>query len=411
MEWSTLTSEHEYCSLAAEVHAKASNLPPVMCGFAACIDRIFDLGTVLDALGLPGGDAGLDLKERLTARAAAGSGGELQLEWPEGPEVFAGIRPIRELPGGSSTQVAQQLAIIGAKPLLALERRDPALLDLLHDNVQLAPWDRTIAAGPSRRPVASHQIIEFSAEGGAVEVPRADRIILRFANAHFEFDQDFGELSRSTASRAGAAVLSGFNALLGDEFDRALSWSRRMASAWRDAGTPVIHMELADFNSVADRRRLLTEFAGICSSIGMNASELKELATDGRAGDASVPGAIVRIADDLQLDRVNVHGDRWSISFTRANPEIELKAIKYGCLVASVRARTGYPVAPAGLPSEAEQVPSPWPPITRVDPQGHLVSCPAPYLAHPTTTIGLGDSFLAGTLAVLARGAGSTSTE
>ena len=100
MERSNPTSEHEYISLAEEIHGEAPNLPPVFCGFAACIDRIFDLDTILQALEVYGGNAEFGLKKRLIAHAVTGSGGEFQVDWPDGPRVFADIRPIRALPGG-----------------------------------------------------------------------------------------------------------------------------------------------------------------------------------------------------------------------------------------------------------------------------------------------------------------------
>lgn len=342
------------------------------------------------------------LKERLVAHASAGSGGEFDADWPDGVRVFADIPCVRTLPGGSSTQVAQQLAIAGAKPLLALERRDPALLDLLHPNIQFAPRNETTVGRQAQRPVASHQIIEFSPAQQAVQAPRADRIILRFSNDHFEFDDAFAVFSRAAAGGAGAAMLSGFNALERDEFDRALTWSRRLASAWKDAGVPVIHMELADFASPDDRLRLLEAFAGICNSVGMNVAELAELTPDAVVDEASVPTAMLAIASDLQLDRVNVHADRWAISFTQADPETELKAISYGCYTASARAHAGHAVDPATARLTAALRPGPWPSIRAAAHGGHFVSCPTPHLAQPTTTIGLGDSFLAGTLAILA---------
>ncbi len=197
-------------------------------------------------------------------------------------------------------------------------------------------------------------------------------------------------------------MLSGFNALERDEFDRALTWSRQLASAWKDAGVPVIHMELADFASSDNRRRLLEAFAGICNSVGMNVAEFAELTPDAVVDEASIPTAMFGIASELQLDRVNVHADRWAISFTRGDPETELKAISYGCYTASVRAHAGYAVDPATASPTAALGPSPWPSIWPAAHGGHFVSCPTPHLAQPATTIGLGDSFLAGTLAFLA---------
>ena len=142
---STPVSQREYKALAEEIHARAPHLPPIFCGFAACIDRICDLDTVLSALEAHGDKPQSGLRERLVANASAGSGGEFDADWPDGARVFADIQSVRTLPGGSSTQVAQQLAIAGAKPLLALERRDPVLLDLLHPNIQFAPLDETTA--------------------------------------------------------------------------------------------------------------------------------------------------------------------------------------------------------------------------------------------------------------------------
>ena len=404
---STPVSQREYMALAEEIHARAPHLPPIFCGFAACIDRICDLDTVLSALEAHGDKPQSGLRERLVANASAGSGGEFDADWPDGARVFADIQSVRTLPGGSSTQVAQQLAIAGAKPLLALERRDPVLLDLLHPNIQFAPLDETTARRQAQLPVATHQIIEFSPAQQAVQSPRADRIILRFSNDRFEFDEAFAVFSRAAAGGAGAAMLSGFNALERDEFDRALTWSRRLASAWKDAGVPLIHLELADFASPDDRQRLLEAFGGICNSVGMNVAELAELAPVAAVDEASVPAAMLGIAGDLQLDRVNVHADRWAISLTHADPETELKAISYGCYAASARAHAGYAVDPATASLTAALRPSPWPSIRPAAHGGHFVSCPTPHLAQPTTTIGLGDSFLAGTLAFLAGAPGT----
>ncbi len=391
----------DYVALAKEIRDIAPHIPPVFCGFAACIDRVCDLDAVLEALDACNGDLQSDLRKRLVSHANAGTGGEFDADWPDGARVFAGIRTDRTLPGGSSTQVAQQLAIAGAKPLLALERRDPVLLALLHPNIQFAPRGETMMKQRTRLPITSHQIIEFSPAQQTVPAPRADRIILRFSDDCFQFDEAFAGFSRAAAGGAGAAMLSGFNALERDEFDRALTWSRRLASAWKDAGIPVIHMELADFTSPDDRQQLLQTFAGICNSVGMNVAELAVLTPDTAVDEASIPTAMLRIASDMRLDRVNVHADSWALSFTRADPRTELQAIMYGCFTASARAHAGCAVDPASAHITGTLEPSPWPSIRPAANDGHFVSCPAPHLAQPTTTIGLGDSFLAGTLAVL----------
>ena len=96
---------------------------------------------VVAMLNTRGSSLALVLRDELINRALSGEGGEVHFDWHDGPRVFADVQPSLQLPGGTSTQVAQQLATIGAKPLLALERRDPAMLRLLHPKVWLAPLE------------------------------------------------------------------------------------------------------------------------------------------------------------------------------------------------------------------------------------------------------------------------------
>ena len=147
---------------------------------------------------------------------------------------------------------------------------------------------------------------------------------------------------------------------------------------------------------------MLDEFAGLYTSVGMNFSELKQLRSSDLETPQSILDCIMSVAHELGVSRVNVHEDRWALSFTEVDPVNELRAIEFGCLTASARAYAGQPVKPAGLTDGATLGRPRWPEIAKAPNGGHFVSCTAPYLDNPTTTIGLGDSFLAGTLAVLA---------
>ena len=188
---------------------------------------------------------------------------------------------------------------------------------------------------------------------------------------------------------------------------RALAWGRGLLRRWADVGIPLVHLELADFQRVNDRDEMLAAFAGLYNSIGMNFGELQQLQPCDLGTTDAILDAVHNLVCDLGLSRVTIHEDRWALSLTKNDPAEELRALEFACLTASARAHAGEPTVPIGLPEGATLTASPWPDIADAREGGHFVSCAAPYLDSPATTVGLGDSFLAGTLAVLA---GSRST-
>jgi ADP-dependent phosphofructokinase/glucokinase len=266
----------------------------------------------------------------------------------------------------------------------------------------LAEMDNGKSEPLATKPVPVHPIIEFSPDGQAAGPARADRVIVRFSEDPIEQDDAFAGYTGSPDHEAGAAIISGFNALKGQELKHALAWGAGLFRQWTEIGLPLIHLELADFDSVDDRDEMLGEFAGLYTSIGMNFSELQQLRSSKLDTPALILDGVSNVARDLGVSRVNIHADRWALSFTKGDPAKELRAIDFGCLTASARAHAGHPTRPHGRPDGATLGCSPWPDIAKAPKGGHFVSCAAPYLDNPTTTIGLGDSFLAGTLTVLA---------
>jgi len=97
-----------------------------------------------------------------------------------------------------------------------------------------------------------------------------------------------------------------------------------------------------------------------------------------------------------------VHADTWALAITKGDPHRELEALLCGCLLASARAQRGEPCRPTGVPANAEFHD---PPLETFSKSGErfIVCCASPYLERPVATIGLGDTFLAGTLLVLGR--------
>ena len=367
----------KYASLSRKVCDTAEDLKPVFCGFSACIDHLYDLDSVLRALEATNGHAERALRTKLVAFAHNGRGGEIEVDWPDGPAFFKGLPPKQALPGGTGVQVACQLALFGARPVLALERRDPNLIRLLHSNVTLAEGNSGSACSSSSEPTPIHPIIEFSSTYGGAGPARADRVIVRFSEDPIEQDRAFANHTCNRDHEAGAAVVSGFNALKGQKLESALAWGVDLLRRWTDIDIPLIHLELADFDTASERDQMLKRFAGLYTSVGMNFSELQQLQSRDLNTSDSILEAVHSAARNLGVSRVTVHEDRWALSFTQDDPVRELCAIEFGCLTASARAHTGQPAKPAGLPDGAMLHGSPWPEVTKAPHGAHFVSCAA----------------------------------
>lgn len=223
--------------------------------------------------------------------------------------------------------------------------------------------------------------------------PRSSRIIVRFGDPGLEHDDGFDSLSPRLAADAGAGVVSGFNCvppgMLNAEIERVFTLTRQ----WRDAGLEHVHLELAGYDTPALRDRVLASAGGAITSLGMSQSEFKLLSYD----DEGLGEGMVAIGERLGLTRVCVHADEWAAAVTCADPEAEERALMTGCLLASSRAAAGRPIVPLGAPVGAVFEEPPMTPGRRRG-KWNFVSCSAPYLAQPASTLGLGDTFTAGCL-------------
>jgi hypothetical protein len=407
---STAAWQNRYAELATRLPEMARRARPVLCGLGACVDVYVRLEEAVRALdGGPATPSGA-LRERLLERARRGIGGEIRVDWPGGPAWLDARLPRRFGLGGTGAQAAQTLAILGAPTLLALADRSAALLALIHSGVRVAGPDGFVpvgmieAAGRGRPP---HYIVEFTAgvPAGHVVPPRSSRVIVRFDDDPLEADPRFIRASADVAHAAGAAILSGFNALPYGAFPRVLAWVRPLAGSWRVAGLRRVHLELGDFVEPAGADEVLRGLAGSASALGLSHSELLKLALE---GDSLVERAQT-LADRHGFDRIAVHADRFALALTRDDPEQELEALMAGALVAATRASRGRIAVPQACPPGAVFTEPRQPAIGRRG-AWSVVCCPTPYLPRPAATIGLGDSFLAGTLLVLSEATGQPAT-
>jgi ADP-dependent phosphofructokinase/glucokinase len=389
-----------YTSLLPRVSAHARRTRLILCGLASCADAYIRLAEAHALLTAKHGAGPSALAEELIRRTKQGAGGEFFVNWPDGETwVEKNLRIANWGVGGTGVQAAQALAILGARALISLDDRSERKLSVIHPDVLIADSSGLkrragLNSQPGSEPV--HYIFEVAAgeRVGPVTASRSTRIIVRFAHHHLDRDPDFVCVSQENAQTAGAAVLCGFNELADESLNEELEYTRKLIAGWRQRGLTLIHLELGGYESTAARNRVLSVLGPFVTSLGMSHAELRGF------GDGDVVRQASRFAAEFDLRRVCVHADHWALTVTRDDAETELESLLCGCLLASCRAESGVACVPTRIPIAARFSSPDWPLVGRFD-NNSVVCCVAPYLEHPKATIGLGDTFLAGTLLVL----------
>jgi len=400
-----MTSDHwrkGYLDLIHRMPAYVGNARLAICGLATCVDAYVRLDEAEALLDAETGTAQAELAKELFRRAAAGIGGEFRLDWPAGGTwVEKNLRISSWGLGGTGAQAAQTLATLGAPTLMSLEDRGARQLSVIHPDIKVAGKSGLIRCGDlpvlqSLKP--AHYIFEFT-EGvkvGSVVPRRSTRTIVLFADDPLDNDPDFVRESIAAATMAGAGIVCGFNGVADQGLETAIAETLTLTKAWKDRGLKTIHLELGDYSSAKSRDTVLKSLVRDITSLGMNHSELRGLCE----GSENPIDKAYELSEAFNLTRLCVHADTWALAITRTNPEHELEALMMGCLLASSRAAVGHVTVPQRLPEGARFIEPPLP-VSKQRDGWSVVCCPAPYLATPVATIGLGDTFLAGTLLVL----------
>lgn len=388
----------QYQALVPRLTGFAQNLPLTLCGLATCTDAYLRLAEA-EALFSSRNEKAVLLGRALQQRAAAGIGGELFLDWPQAEEWIADNLPISSWGlGGTGAQAAQALTLLGGRALITLEDRTERQLSVIHPHVLVATekgWEKRVDLKASGSSKPAHYIFEFSTGEmiGTERAKRSTRVIVRFADDRLDRDPAFARESVTLATQAGAAVICGFNEVPPASLPAELEYTNELLSAWRAEGLSAIHLELGGYEDIPLRDQVLGALGPLVSSLGMSHSELREFGSDDVASLAR------KLQTGLGLSRLCIHADTWALVVTNRDPDRELEALMCGCLLAASRAYAGQVAVPAGVPPDAVFYDPPYPSINRMN-DGWLVCCPAPHLQQPKATIGLGDTFLAGTLLV-----------
>lgn len=390
-----------YRDLITDIPHIARRAPLMLFGLSACVDARISGHEISPLFAPTAPKQAKAFGQLLKSRAANGIGGEVRIDWPEGPSWLARNVPISYALGGTGPQAAWSLAAIGAPALVALEDRSAHMLQQFHPDILIADNGRAIRAREimargKRRPEIF--IIEYTTGRpvGDITPRRSSRIIVRFHDPGLEHDAQFEALSVALASTAGGGLISGFNSIPYDRIDSEVEPVTRMTAKWRAAGVGAVHLELAGYDTPRQRDRVIERTHGAITSIGMSHSEFAALVPE----DSDLAQDMCDLGERLGLDRVCVHADHWAATATRGDAEEERHALMMGCLLASTRAANGSPAYPREIDGRATFGEPPLPLMSERGPWS-IVSCASPHLEHPVATVGLGDSFTGGCLLIL----------
>ncbi|CAH1694208.1 ADP-dependent phosphofructokinase/glucokinase [Hyphomicrobiales bacterium] len=385
---------------AAALADMAASAPPTLCGFSAGVDAYVPLADAVPLWQEDAPSAARRIGDEVLRRGRHGIGGEIAVDWPEGDAWLGAHLPHRHGLGGTAAQIAAALATLGAPAVLALEDRSQRQLEVIPNGVAFVTSDgrlrHTQMVEPTPRGRARNWIFEYTKDRPirGIAPPRSSRVIVRLADRPLHDDPAFD--GSSAMLGAGAAVLAGFPSVPPAQLPAAIERAAKLGRRWRAAGTATVHVELADYG---DRQvaveAVMTGLTGVATSLGASLSEFDRYIR--RPG--SLAERAVAVARHMDLDRVAIHADEWAFAVTRHDAAAEREALICGCLLASARAAAGHIVQPVGPPEGAifHALPDFGPP-----PSGwHVVACAAPYLPRPVSTIGLGDTFVAGCLLAL----------
>ncbi len=394
-----------YADLLRRLSELIQETRPTICGLSTFLDGYVRLHEAERLLNAQEGTPQAVLARELFRRANAGIGGEFYLDWPEGAVWLEKNLQIQDWGlGGTGAQAAQMLAILGAPALMSLEDRSERQLSVIHPDVLVATKGGLIRCGelsPAQGRKPAHYIFEFTAgtQVGSIIPTRSSRTIVRFYDERLDNDSDFIRESIQRAADCGAGILSGFNEIGDQNLEESLQEAVTLAQAWRDRGLKTIHLEIGDYATDKARERALQVLGEVITSLGMSYSELHGLCN----GKQDAINRAYELCESFHLSRLCVHADTWALAITTGDPQRELEALLCGCLLASTRAECGRPCRPASVPASAKFYSPPWE-MFRKSGDRFIVSCASPYLERPVATIGLGDTFLAGTLLILGRG-------
>lgn len=257
-----------------------------------------------------------------------------------------------------------------------------------------------------------------------VAAPQANRVIVSFdpVNATLPLDPIWVRAVADPASGVDRVLVSGYSQIVDSACcARRIAETVAAIAVWR-ATRPelIVHLELGAAPNPGALAAIVEGLAAHVDSIGLNADELAAvLRLWNGSTTVGVEGAVSGLTElrrRFNRPRLGLHTQDFCLSLTRNDPIAERAALLYGAAVGGARARlTTFPSpadlratlrvaepAPTGLAAERVLMATLGmnDGIARLA-DGWMVFVPTLGTPHPGGTVGLGDSFTAGVLAML----------
>jgi ADP-dependent phosphofructokinase/glucokinase len=420
----------------AEVRAEAARTSGklIACAFSSNVDRV---GTLDDALlarlfgerlmpaDAPRVAAVSSVDDLLTGIAqciAAGDGTDLVIRDPEVQAWLLERMPGRLQIGGTGVQAASTLTTLGFPALVHLTGRSPEQIAALQarDLMWLGTGDGLIPIEAGENPddeTMWHPALEFNAGlrapmPGRPAAPAANRVLIGYdpVNANLRIDPGFSAAMQDPALEIDVLLISGFTQLHEpDVRDRVFADTVQALRQWRAARPNLfIHLELGAMPDFRHVRQIVEELHPYVTSIGMNIDELRELlAVEGVAMADPGPELVTQmraLSAQFLAPRFSVHTREFCLTLTDGDLDQERYALLFGSLTAATRARIAAFPKLADLAATLEQGTINGVGLALVNELAGMpdvVVTPGIAFTGPTATVGLGDSFTGGLLAMM----------
>ena len=413
----------------------------IACGFTSNVDRVATLDqTLLDRLYA--GRVFADARPRVTRAAtiddlllgiaqcvAAGDGIDLPIPADVQAWLLARMDGLVQI-GGTGAQAAATLATLGFPALLHLTGRSPEQIAALpqRERIAIGAPDGLLpveAAVDSDDATMWHPVLEFAAGlpaplPGRPPAPAPNRILLHHdpVNAAFGIDPGFDAALTDPSLPIPALLISGFSQVdCRAALERVLFETAVAVQVWHAARPELlVHLELGAMPEADALLRVLEVLQPVIDSVGMNVDELGQVL--GALGETMAPpgSALVsqvrRLAARYPVPRFSLHTREFCLTLTdgEAGMATERDALLFASLVSATRARIGAFPAFADLEAtlaEGQANPAGMNILEAlgVAETGHagagVVVTPGYRNGATVASVGLGDSFTGGVLAML----------
>ncbi len=361
-----------------------------------------------------------DLVRILSYFAIHGMGGEVDITSHEVIDVLAECFEAEYGLGGTCAQGAAALGSVGVPILVHITDCSREVIDHMSNRGIESIEDGVVVPVEtcvSQEEALQHFIVQFTKDdvlkifGKEYKVKLSNRLIMGYDEVHkvLPVREEFLEYCEKNADKMYSYDISGFNAIIDQDVmqERLERLVRHYQTVKLCNPACKIYFESAHFINNKIREYTYQMLSDVIDIMGMNEEELTDL-TESRGYKvdkdnlASVLEGLEKLSKVYPVHGFVVHSKDYSLYFGKDMPDIDLeKGLTLGNLISGTRARTGrygsladceetlsFSLSETGL-AFAEQ-------LEKLKLAYKVVLVPSRYLEKPVTTIGLGDSFVAG---------------